>query len=77
MKILQFFKNIFSKNKIKAIEAPKEEIKEEVQPSRENESFKQQIKIGNNIRLGAGSVLMTKPKNGNLYIGNPAKKFEF
>lgn len=37
----------------------------------------QQIKIGNNIRLGAGSVLMTKPKNGNLYIGNPAKKFEF
>ncbi len=36
----------------------------------------QQIKIGDNIRLGAGSVLMTKPKNGNLYIGNPAKKFE-
>lgn len=37
----------------------------------------QQIKIGNNIRLGAGSVLMTKPKDGKLYIGNPAKKFEF
>lgn len=37
----------------------------------------QQIKIGNNIRLGAGSVLMTKPKDGKLYMGNPAKKFEF
>lgn len=49
MKILQFFKNIFSKNKIKAIAAPKEEIKEEVKPSRENESFKQQLKIGNNV----------------------------
>ncbi len=36
----------------------------------------QQIKVGNGIRLGAGSVLMTKPKDGNLYIGNPAKKFE-
>lgn len=35
----------------------------------------QQIKIGNNIRLGAGAVLMTKPKDGTLYIGNPAKKF--
>lgn len=37
----------------------------------------QQIKIGNSIRLGAGSVLMTKPKDGYLYIGNPAKKTEF
>ena len=37
----------------------------------------QQLKIGNNIRLGAGSVLMTKPKDGYLYMGNPAKKFEF
>lgn len=36
----------------------------------------QQIKIGNNIRLGAGAVLMTKPKDGTLYIGNPAKKFK-
>ena len=37
----------------------------------------QQLIIGNNIRLGAGSVLMTKPKDGNLYIGNPAKKFKY
>ncbi len=36
----------------------------------------QQIKIGNSIRLGAGSVLMTKPKDGKLYIGNPARKTE-
>lgn len=33
----------------------------------------QQIKIGNHVRLGAGSVLMTKPKDGCTYIGNPAK----
>lgn len=37
----------------------------------------QQLKIGNSIRLGAGSVLMTKPKDGKLYIGNPASKTEF
>lgn len=37
----------------------------------------QQIKIGNNVHLGAGSVLMTKPKDGGTYIGNPAKRFKF
>ncbi len=37
----------------------------------------QQIKIGNNVTLGAGSVLMTKPKDGCTYIGVPAKKFDF
>ena len=36
----------------------------------------QQIKIGNGIRLAAGSVLMKKPKDGCLYVGNPAKKIE-
>lgn len=36
----------------------------------------QRITIGNRIRLGAGSVLMTKPKDGCLYIGNPARKTE-
>jgi len=36
----------------------------------------QQLKIGEHVRLGAGSVLMTNPKDGKLYIGNPAKKFE-
>ena len=37
----------------------------------------QQIKIGNNVTLGAGSVLMTKPKDGYTYIGTPAKKFDY
>nr|WP_321522370.1 serine acetyltransferase [uncultured Macellibacteroides sp.] len=36
----------------------------------------QQLKIGNRVRLSAGSVLMTKPKDGMLYMGNPAKKTE-
>ena len=36
----------------------------------------QQIRVGNGIRLGAGSVLMRKPKDGYLYMGNPAKKTE-
>ena len=37
----------------------------------------QQIKIKNNTKLAAGSVLMTKPKEGFLYLGVPAKKTEF
>lgn len=37
----------------------------------------QQIKIGSNVRLGAGSVLMTKPRDGRTYIGVPAKRFYF
>lgn len=37
----------------------------------------QQLEIGNHVRLGAGSVLMRKPKDGYLYMGNPAKKMEF
>lgn len=36
----------------------------------------QQIQIGRQIRLGAGSVLMKRPKDGCLYIGNPAVKTE-
>ena len=32
------------------------------------------LKIGSNIRTGPGAVLMTKPKDGFLYMGNPAKK---
>lgn len=35
----------------------------------------QQITIKNKTRLAAGSVLMTKPKEGELYIGVPAKFF--
>jgi sugar O-acyltransferase (sialic acid O-acetyltransferase NeuD family) len=34
----------------------------------------QGIKIGNRVRTGPGAVLMTKPKEGNLYMGNPARK---
>ncbi len=36
----------------------------------------QQITVGNRIRLGAGSVLMRKPKDGYLYMGNPAKRID-
>ena len=36
----------------------------------------QQVKVGNHVRLGAGSVLIRKPKDGCLYMGNPAKKTE-
>ena len=37
----------------------------------------QGLKIGNNVTLSPGSILLTKPKNGNIYIGNPAKLFRF
>ena len=37
----------------------------------------QKVKIGDNVTLGAGSVLMTKPKDGGTYIGVPAKKFNY
>ena len=37
----------------------------------------QQLKIGSGVRLGAGSVLMHKPKANSLYIGNPAKIFKY
>jgi serine acetyltransferase len=33
----------------------------------------QQLKIKNDTKLAAGSVLMTKPKEGNVYLGVPAK----
>ena len=37
----------------------------------------QLLKIKNNVRLAAGSVLMTKPKENSLYIGVPAKREKF
>lgn len=37
----------------------------------------QQLKIGNKMKLAAGSVLMTKPKSSGLYIGVPAKLMKF
>lgn len=42
-----------------------------------NSIILQGIDIKNDVRLGAGSVLMHKPKPGNLYIGNPAKVFKY
>lgn len=36
----------------------------------------QYIKIGNDTRVGANSVIMRKTKDGYLYIGNPAKRVE-
>ena len=37
----------------------------------------QLLKIKNGVRLAAGSVLMTKPKENSLYIGVPAKREKF
>jgi len=37
----------------------------------------QGLHIGNQTRIGAGSILMTKTKDGFLYMGNPAKKMDF
>lgn len=36
----------------------------------------QQIKIGNNTTIGAGSVVLRKTKDNSLYLGNPAKKID-
>lgn len=38
---------------------------------------KQGLKIGDNITLSPLSPLLSKPKDGQLYIGNPAKIFKF
>lgn len=37
---------------------------------------KQCLKVGNDITLSPLSALLTKPKEGNTYIGNPAKLFK-
>ena len=37
----------------------------------------QKVVVGNHVTLGAGSVLMTKPKDGMTYIGVPAKRFDY
>lgn len=39
--------------------------------------IKQQIKVGSHVVLSPLSALLTKPKDGNTYIGNPAKIFKF
>jgi acetyltransferase-like isoleucine patch superfamily enzyme len=35
------------------------------------------IKVGTCVHLSPGSVLMRNPKDGQVYIGNPAKLFKF
>ena len=42
-----------------------------------NSFVKQSVKIGNDVTLSPLSALLTKPKDGNTYIGNPAKIFKF
>lgn len=37
----------------------------------------QYLNVGNNVRLGANSVLIRKTEDGNLYMGNPAVKVKF
>lgn len=39
--------------------------------------IKQQLRIGNNVTISPLSSLLTKPKDGKTYIGNPAKIFKF
>ena len=36
----------------------------------------QQVKIGNNTTIGAGSIVLRKTKDNSLYFGNPAKRIE-
>ncbi|MBR1541220.1 MAG: serine acetyltransferase [Bacteroidaceae bacterium] len=36
----------------------------------------QYLKIGNHVRLGANSVMMHRPQDGFMYIGNPAKRIK-
>lgn len=36
----------------------------------------QYLRIGNNVRIGAGSILMRNAKDGYLYVGVPAQKME-
>lgn len=42
-----------------------------------NSIILQQIKIGSHVRLGAGSILYRNPKEGMLYLGNPAQIFKY
>lgn len=39
--------------------------------------IKQGIRIGSQVTLSPLSALLTRPKDGNVYIGNPAKIFKF
>ena len=37
----------------------------------------QELRIGNDVTVGPLSALLSKPKDGYVYMGNPAKKFQF
>ena len=37
----------------------------------------QGVKIGTGTTIGANSVIMRKTKGNSVYVGNPAKKFDF
>jgi len=37
----------------------------------------QKITVNSHVTLGAGSVLMTKPKDGYTYVGVPARRFDY
>ena len=37
----------------------------------------QQLKIGTCVTVGVGAILLTKPKDGCTYIGNPAKMLKY
>lgn len=39
--------------------------------------IKQQLRIGQGVTVSPLSALLTKPKDGGTYIGNPAKLFKF
>lgn len=37
----------------------------------------ERLRVGSDVTLGPLSAMLTKPSDGNTYIGNPAKKFKF
>jgi sugar O-acyltransferase (sialic acid O-acetyltransferase NeuD family) len=37
----------------------------------------QRLKVGNNVRISAGSVIIRNTQDNNLYVGNPAVKMKF
>ena len=42
-----------------------------------NSFIYQGLKVGNNVHLSPGSIMITKPKDGGTYIGNPATRLKY
>lgn len=42
-----------------------------------NSGILQQKKVGNDVTIGAGSILLRNVKNGGTYVGVPAVRYEF